>query len=165
MRTWDVRGRSGGITMVRAPRPKGEEQMTVWRITGGDSESGVPRPERASPRYDLVELDSPLLHIAGGTGSPWLRLTGEIDVSNVPALTRALHGAQARAGGDVHVDLAGVDFVDVSGLRAFARAARDLHDLDHMLVLHSVSAHIDRLVRLIGWDAVPGLQVHCRPRT
>ncbi|RSN51558.1 anti-sigma factor antagonist [Actinomadura sp. WAC 06369] len=160
-----MRGRHGGIITVRAPRPKGEEQMTVWRITGGDSESGVPRPERASPRYDLVELDSPLLHIAGATGSPWLRLTGEIDVSNVPALTRALHGAQARAGGDVHVDLAGVGFVDVSGLRAFARAARDLHDLGHMLVLHSVSAHIDRLVRLIGWNAAPGLQVHCRPRT
>ncbi|WP_075898095.1 STAS domain-containing protein [Actinomadura sp. CNU-125] len=70
----------------------------------------------------------------------------------------------ARAGGDVHIDLRGVDFVDVAGLRAFARAARDLGDHGHLLVLHSVSAHIDRLVRLIGWDAVPGLEVHCRPR-
>ncbi|TDD83389.1 STAS domain-containing protein [Actinomadura rubrisoli] len=140
--------------------------MTVWRISGGEGEPGadVPRPDRAAPRYDLVEVDTALLRVAGGTGSPWLRVSGDVDVSNAVELTRALHAAEERAAGDVHVDLSQIAFIDVAGLRAITQAARVLRESGHLLVLHSVSTHIDKLFRLIGWDATPGLLVHCRTR-
>ncbi|MDL4819835.1 STAS domain-containing protein [Actinomadura opuntiae] len=147
-----------------APVPKGEERMTVWRITGGEGGPGGPRPERTAPRYDVVELDTPLLRIEGAADAPWLRVSGEVDVSNAGDLKRALRAARARVDGDLHLDLAAVDFIDVAGLRAFTLAARDLSERGGLLVLHSLSAHIDKLVRLIGWDAVPGLELHCRPR-
>ncbi|HEU5031909.1 MAG TPA: STAS domain-containing protein [Spirillospora sp.] len=147
-----------------APVPKGEERMTVWRITGGEGGPGGPRPERTAPRYDVVELDTPLLRIEGAADAPWLRMAGEVDVSNAADLTRALRAARARIDGDLHLDLAGVDFIDVAGLRTLTLAARDLAGRDGLLVLHSVTPHIDKLVRLIGWDAVPGLELHCRLR-
>jgi anti-anti-sigma factor len=142
--------------------------MTIWRISGGDGGPGsgehpAPRPGEA-PRCDVVELDTPLLHIASASSSPWLRMAGEIDVSNAPDVGAALHAAQARVPGDLHVDLAAVAFMDVAGLRAFNLAARDLHEHGRMLVLHAVPAHLDRLFRLIGWDVTPGLAIHCRPR-
>lgn len=138
--------------------------MTVWRIGGdeGGPEFEVPRREKAVPRYDLVELDTALLRIAGGRGSPWLRLAGDVDVSNVAELTRALRGVEERVGGDVHMDLAEVVFIDVAGLRAITQAARAFHERGRLLVLHRVSAHMDKLIRLIGWDTAPGLLIHCR---
>uniref|UniRef100_UPI003F490DC2 STAS domain-containing protein n=1 Tax=Spirillospora sp. CA-290852 TaxID=3240041 RepID=UPI003F490DC2 len=109
--------------------------------------------------------DTALLRVTAASSSPWLLMTGEIDVSNAREVQRALCGVHDRVPGDVHVDLAAVDFVDVAGLRAFTLAARDLHARDRILVLHSVSSHIARLFDLIGWSATPGLQIHCLPRT
>ncbi|TDB97867.1 anti-sigma factor antagonist [Actinomadura sp. 7K534] len=151
-----------GPPPVAAPPAIGEERMTVWRIT--DGEGGLESGRRASPHYDIVEHDTALLRIAGASASPWLRMAGEIDVSNARDVSRALGGALDRVPGDVHVDLAGVEFVDVAGLRAFTLTARELHARDRMLVLHSVSSHIERLFRLIGWSGTPGLRVHCHPR-
>jgi anti-anti-sigma factor len=136
--------------------------MAVWRIT--DGEGGLGSGARTEPRYDIVEHDTVLLRIAAASASPRLRMAGEIDVSNAPDVAHALHAAQARVPGDLHVDLAAVEFMDVAGLRAFTKAARDLDEHDRLLVLHSVSPHIDRLFSMIGWHASPGLQIHCRPR-
>lgn len=136
--------------------------MTVWRIT--DGEDGLESGERASPRCDIVEHDTALLRIAAAADAPWLQMVGEIDVSNARDVTRAVHAARRRTAGDVHVDLAGVDFVDVAGLRALTLAARELGEHDRMLVLHAVSPHIDKLFGLIGWGTAAGLRIHCRPR-
>ncbi|MFB4306545.1 STAS domain-containing protein [Actinomadura sp. GTD37] len=135
--------------------------MTIWRITGGDGGPGA--GERAAPRFDVVEHDTALLHIAAAASAPWLRMSGEIDVSNAPGVAAALHAARARVAGDVHVDLAALAFMDVAGLRAFTAAARDLDEHGRLLVLHAVSPHIDRLFRLIGWHTTPGMAIHCRP--
>ncbi|TMR03125.1 STAS domain-containing protein [Actinomadura soli] len=136
--------------------------MTVWRIT--DGEDGVESGERASPGAGIVELDTALLHITASTTAARLVLSGEIDVSNAGDVARALDAAGGRSPGDVHVDLADVDFVDVAGLRAFNLAALDLHESGRMLVLHAVSPHIDKLFATIGWHSTPGLQIHCGPR-
>ncbi|TYB45273.1 STAS domain-containing protein [Actinomadura chibensis] len=146
---------------VAAPPVRGEERMTVWRITEG--EGGTEPGERGVP-CDIVEHDTALLRIAAATGSPWLLMAGEIDVSNSADVTRAVRGARARGAGDVHIDLGAVDFVDVAGLRAFTLAAGELHERGRMLVLHAVSTHLDKLFGLIGWSETPGLRIHCRPR-
>jgi anti-anti-sigma factor len=162
--TGEIVAYTGGLQIAALAVPKGEERMTVWRITGGEGGTGGPRPERTGPRYDVVELDTPLLRVEGATGTPWLRTAGEVDVSNTTELKRALRSAHARVNGDLHLDLAAVDFIDVAGLRALALAARDLNERGHLLVLHAVTPHIGRLVRLIGWDAAPGLELHCGAR-
>ncbi|MEU8119781.1 STAS domain-containing protein [Spirillospora sp. NPDC049024] len=136
--------------------------MTVWRITGGE---GGPDPgAREGPRYDIVEHESALLRITAASGLPRVLITGEVDVSNTAAVTRALRAVQDRVPGDVHADLAGVEFMDVAGLRAFTEAAGSLHDRGGLLVLHGVPPHIERLFSLIGWNASPGLEIHCPPR-
>jgi anti-anti-sigma factor len=136
--------------------------MTVWRTTG--DEDGLGSGERMTPRYDVVEHDTALLRIAAVSAAPRLLMSGEIDVSNARDVARALGAARDRAPGDVHVDMAAVEFIDVAGLRAFSRAATDLHEGGRLLVLHAVSAHIEKLFELIGWSTVPGLGIHCRPR-
>ncbi|HLV74826.1 MAG TPA: STAS domain-containing protein [Vulgatibacteraceae bacterium] len=137
--------------------------MTVWRTT--DGEGGPESGQRAAaPRYDLAECDTALLRVAASSSSPWLLMAGEIDVSNAGEVARALARARDRMPGDLHVDLTAVGFVDVAGMRAFSRAARELDAGGRMLVLHSVPFHIDRVFRLIGWSASPGLQIHCRSR-
>ncbi|WP_149262491.1 STAS domain-containing protein [Actinomadura sp. K4S16] len=136
--------------------------MTVWRITGGE---GGPDPgAREGPHYDIVEHDSALLRITAASGLPRVLITGEVDVSNTAAVTRALRAVQERVPGDVHADLTGVEFMDVAGLRAFTEAAGALHDRGGLLVLHRVPPHIERLFSLIGWNASPGLEIHCPPR-
>lgn len=128
--------------------------MTVWRIT--DGEDGLDSGARAAaPRYDIVEHDTALLRIAAASASPRLQMSGEIDVSNAPDVGHALHAAQARMPGDLHVDLTAVEFVDVAGLRVFTKAARDLDEHGRLLVLHAVSPHIDRLFAMIGWHTSP----------
>ncbi|WP_242904043.1 STAS domain-containing protein [Actinomadura terrae] len=150
--------------------------MTVWRITGedgpvrrfasaeGTGPAGPPGPPQDAPRYDVVEYDTALLRIVSSSGSPWLRLTGDIDVSNSADLDGVLCAAVERVPGDLHLDLAHVDFVDVAGLRVFTKTGHALDAGRRMLLLHSVSPHIDKLVRLIGWDRAPGLLVHCKSR-
>lgn len=135
--------------------------MTVWRIT--DGEGGLDSGARAEPRYDIVEHDTALLRIAASSAAPRLRMGGEIDVSNAPDVALALRAAADRMPGDLHVDLSGLEFMDVAGLRAFARVARDLSDHGRLLVLHAVSPHIDRLFEMIGWHTSAGLEIHCRP--
>ncbi|RKS76898.1 anti-anti-sigma factor [Actinomadura pelletieri DSM 43383] len=139
--------------------------MTVWRTTG--DEDGLEPGDRVSPgrgpRYDVVELDTPLLRVAAAATAPRLLLSGEVDVSNARDVTRALGAARDRAPGDVHVDMAAVEFVDVAGLRAFTLAACGLQESDRLLVLHSVAPHIERLFHLIGWCEIPGLEIHCHP--
>ncbi|SNR26413.1 STAS domain-containing protein [Actinomadura mexicana] len=135
--------------------------MTVWRTTGGE---GGPDPgAREAPRYDIVEHDSALLRITAASGAPRVLLAGEVDVSNTAEVARALRAVQERASGDLHADLAGVEFMDVAGLRAFSEAARALHDRGGLLVLHGVPLHIERLFTLIGWHTTPGLEIHCPP--
>jgi len=57
-----------------------------------------------------------VLRITRSVGLPGLILAGEIDESSYPVLVRSL--AALGSGRDVHVDLGGVDYCDLAGLRA-----------------------------------------------
>ncbi|MFC7642916.1 STAS domain-containing protein [Streptosporangium lutulentum] len=74
-----------------------------------------------SPVYD-----DETLRITSTVHPPGIRLEGELDRSGVPALTAALAGAAHRAAhgdGLLSVDLSGLEFIDVSGLRVLVTAA------------------------------------------
>ncbi|TRW81191.1 STAS domain-containing protein [Mycolicibacterium sp. 018/SC-01/001] len=62
-------------------------------------------------------------------GRLWLRAAGEIDLSNVDALTRALGDAvaeAARTGAALIVDLAAVDYLDSAAINALYAVADDI---------------------------------------
>jgi len=79
-----------------------------------------------------------------------LRLSGELDVSNAPTLARALATETSR-GGDVTVDLAGVAFLDSTGLEALIRGARDLQGRGR-LILVSPQQSVRRIFEIVLLD-------------
>jgi anti-anti-sigma regulatory factor len=96
-----------------------------------------------------------------------LRIVGEIDISNGSHLRDALADeiggpglADLAAPGEVRVDLSGLEFIDVVGLRHLAVAA-ELHP-HRRLVLVAPSTDLRRLLDLSGWVLEPNLVVETR---
>ena len=89
-----------------------------------------------------------------------LVIAGEIDEATCPGLVHALAGLADRPG-EVHVDLAGVTYCDLTGLRAILSLAGTGHNGQDRsakrLVLHEVPPHLRTILQVIGWDTTPGL--------
>jgi anti-anti-sigma factor len=87
-------------------------------------------------------------------------IAGELDVSNYPGLVSALDDLVDREG-DVHVNLAGLTYCDVAGLRAILRlAGTDRGGEGHSgrcLFLDDVPQNLTRLLQILGWDSIPDL--------
>lgn len=90
-------------------------------------------------------------------GQRSLRVVGDVDYHSSRALAAALETALDWPG-DITVDMSGLQFIDLAGVRALVRTAewlpagRRLHvaDLDPML---------SRVLHVVGWDRIPGLTV------
>ncbi|MGH3094439.1 MAG: ANTAR domain-containing protein [Streptosporangiales bacterium] len=84
-----------------------------------------------------------------------LRLTGEIDLSNREQLTAALAGLTAATSGhqQVHLELAGLDFIDVAGTRVLLATAEQLHEHGGRLILNHPSPVLSRVLALLVSDA------------
>jgi anti-anti-sigma factor len=89
-----------------------------------------------------------------------LRVAGDIDLSNTAAWQSALAAVADRAD-EVRLDLAGLGFIDVQGVRALARTAADMAD-GHCLVVDSAPPELLRMLRLSGWDRITGLVIGAR---
>lgn len=88
-----------------------------------------------------------------------LVLAGEFDIGSVCDLTAAVSDA-AGSTGVLHIDLAGVGFCDLAALRIIvgpAQASARQQGPARPVVLHHPSAEVERILRLTGWDALPGL--------
>ena len=82
-------------------------------------------------------------------------LAGEIDEAAFPALARRLDELAADLG-EVHLNLAALDYTDLAGLRlivGLADAGR------RGVVLHQVPPHLRAILSIVGWDTAPGLQI------
>lgn len=84
------------------------------------------------------------LTITPMTGGPGLRLIGEVDLATGPVLAAALDEL-VRGGGDVHLDLAELQFVDVSGASVVVAAAAALGS-GRTLVLHRPPAVLSQIL-------------------
>jgi anti-anti-sigma factor len=84
-----------------------------------------------------------------------LRVVGDVDAFTVPVLESALRSLLDYEG-DIHLELSGLQFMDVAGLELVVSTARDLTD-GRRLVLHCLSPHLRRVMELVGWDRTPGL--------
>lgn len=109
-----------------------------------------------------VEYDDPVLRITRILHPPGLRVEGEVDATTLAPFAKAL-AAAARRGGDIHVDLGGLTFIDLGGLRVLVATARSL-ERGRTLVLHPLRPHLHRLITLVGWDDTPGLRLGGDPR-
>ena len=99
----------------------------------------------------------PLQVLVTQTASPQgLRLTGEIDASNVHVIQQALAAFGGRAG-SLHVDLSELLFCDVSGIRALASYAESLGG-GRRLALHGLPAQIEKVMIAVGWAELTGLE-------
>jgi ABC-type transporter Mla MlaB component len=89
-----------------------------------------------------------------------LAVAGEIDESRFCFFAEALDALAE--GSLVHIDLAGVEYCDVAGLRLMVRLTRadDLngdHGSARRVVPHGVASQLGALLGVLGWDRTPGL--------
>ncbi len=98
-----------------------------------------------------------VLRMTPADGGPGLIIAGEVDESSYPRLVRELAALDAR--GDVHIDLAGVSFCDLAGLRAIVCAAEPETDGSGRghLTLHAVPDRLRRILEILGWNDMPGV--------
>jgi anti-anti-sigma factor len=88
---------------------------------------------------------------AAGPGA--LRLSGEVDVSNVPSLSSAL---RSTAGGRAAVllDLGSLEFIDVAGMRAIQRTAQGLAARGGELTVLAPRPLVARMIAMMGMDGL-----------
>ena len=75
-----------------------------------------------------------------------VRLPDRLDGSSVPAARITLVAAIDHASGDVMVDMAGVEWIDVTGLGLLAAAHERSRRRGHHLVLHDPSPGLRRML-------------------
>lgn len=91
---------------------------------------------------------------------PTLRLAGEADESNYAELAERLSTAVAAGGSRLLVDVGGLDYCDLAGLRAIVSLPywrpADGGPSQHLVLRHAPAAMRDTL-SILGWDELPGL--------
>jgi len=105
------------------------------------------------------------LRITGIRGQDALAVAGEIDEDSYPALVDAL-GKLTAGLREIHINLAGVEYCDLAGLRAIIRLAGSAGRHDHedtRLVLHEVPGYLAAVLQILGWDTTPGLTIEKPP--
>jgi anti-anti-sigma factor len=78
-----------------------------------------------------------------------VRIAGEFDAKAAGPFEEILEHVTSRL---VHLDLAGVTFVDSSGFRALIRAIQRFEDNGRTLTITSLSPAVQRLLDLVGMD-------------
>jgi len=94
-------------------------------------------------------------------GSPQVVLiAGEIDQARYQGLVSTLEDL-VDPEGDVHVNLAELEYCDLAGLRAILRLAgpgrEDQGHNGRSLYLDDIPPHLATVLRILGWDSTPGL--------
>ncbi len=119
--------------------------------------------------------DDGMLRIAWAGSPPVLAIAGEIDESTYPGLVGVLKEVadehEADEHQEVHVSLAEVDYCDLAGLRAIVmltgadglgqdgEGQSQNGDGRHRrrVVLHEMPSQLQTVLRIVGWDSIPGL--------
>lgn len=136
------------------PRPAGQAPSDTW-----------------SDRVTRRAAQSPLAAVFTRPPAA-LRLAGVIDESTYPVLRRALTKATMAGDDAIRVDMAGVEFCDLAGLRMIVsvagpgrpdRATADRAKAEQV-VIADLPAPLTDLMHILGWDTAPGvvLQGTCR---
>lgn len=85
-----------------------------------------------------------------GDGHGEVRVAGELDAYSAPVLEAELDRHEGE--GDLRLHMAGVTFIDSTGLRVVVAADNRLRDGDHRLVVVDPSPSVLRLLQLTSLD-------------
>jgi hypothetical protein len=116
---------------------------------------------------DCALYDDGVLRITATDDPPGLAMAGEIDESTYAGLISALDKL-TDSPAEVHVSLAEVSYCDLAGLRAIVRitgaesngaggGAGPSGNGGRRVVLHDVPLSLKAVLRIVGWDSIPGL--------
>jgi anti-anti-sigma factor len=112
-------------------------------------------PRQADSREGKVYADSHL--VVTRTQEPiGLCFAGEIDSSNARAVAEFLSNGFADAD-DIHLDMSGLSFCDVSGIRSLIEVAESRRQ--GRLMLHGLPHLLQRVMAATGWADLPHLVV------
>jgi ABC-type transporter Mla MlaB component len=114
---------------------------------------------RSQRRHDVY--NDGVLRISRAGIPPVLVIAGEIDECTYPGLAGTLKeladGPGANGRSETHINLAGLTYCDLTGLRAIIGLAARPGHCGTRLVLHEVPAHLRTVLQVVGWDTTPGL--------
>lgn len=111
-----------------------------------------PAGARAAAGIPLFEVCCAGEERHGGPGElarTVLCVSGEVDLVSSPRLAAAVAGALKTGHPDVLVDLARVDFIDITGIRVLVNAARQAREAGGCLVLRSPSRAVRRMLDVL----------------
>jgi anti-sigma B factor antagonist len=91
---------------------------------------------------------------AGRDDEVVLRVSGEIDLAAAPLFRDRLGDIIKTTKHDVTVDLAGVTFIDSSGLAVLVHAHHQLRAVTRTLVITHPSLSVTRVLQITGLDAL-----------
>ena len=104
-----------------------------------------------------LAYDNGVLRITQTAAPSGLSITGEIDEATYPALVTSLHEL-AEGQQVLQLDLSGVSYCDLAGLRAIVRlAVDDGPGPARRVLLLNVPQYIRVVLGITGWDTLPGL--------
>jgi anti-sigma B factor antagonist len=104
----------------------------------------------------VMDVGAPLLVVAisDDTGRSVVEVTGEVDLTTADNLSSSLDQAIDGGGGDVVVDLAGVVFLDSTGIAVLTRAWRRLEGTDRVLSVRHPADNVRRVLEICGLDRI-----------
>lgn len=106
------------------------------------------------------------LHVDRAGSQLRLAIKGDIDEDTYADLHAALSSI-ADGSGEIHVDLADMQFCDLAGLRAIIRLSEDCPGHNghgrRVVILHQLPPELKTLLHILGWDAAPGLRIDESP--
>ena len=105
--------------------------------------------------------DDGVLRMTATGRPPLVAIIGEIDEDTYPALVAMLTELARLT--EIHLNLAGVQYCDLAGLRAIVQmAGASGGGSTRRVVLHGVPPRIRNVLGIVGWDATPGLVIDDR---
>jgi anti-anti-sigma factor len=99
--------------------------------------AGLDANDTADVSFDLAQADSEGLKV---------RITGELDITNVDALEAAVGSALERHPGRLILDLSGLRFADSSAIALWVRWSTAVHEIE----LRDVSPILRRVIDSMG---------------
>lgn len=90
------------------------------------------------------------VQIENGDETTTIRLVGELDAHTCDGVASQIATLVGDGANDLVIDLAGVSFMDSSGLRVLVRARQDILDADGRLRLRGATDVVERVLQITG---------------
>jgi anti-anti-sigma regulatory factor len=166
--TWTLRGRPGTERFVEFEQKVDDafrtSEINAMSICQYDRRWFSVKPletllhtHMAQVRVDDVYNDG-ILRIAPTWTPPGLPLHGAIEESTFLGLTEALSTIGEKTG-HICLELSGVEFCDMAGLRTLLGANTSDNGFERSLLLRNCPQHIRGLLKLACWEGIPSVFV------